>query len=106
MDALSEKQFKDYDYLSRYSIFPYYYNKLDDKYMQGLTGQLSEDCSFVLYEVKETDTIDSIALDMYANSTYFWVIADFNKIRDPFLKLDVGTILKIPTLADIRFKEI
>lgn len=106
MDALINKEFKDYNYLSRYSTFPIYYNKNDNKYMQGLTGQLSEDSTYVLYRVKETDTLDSIALDMYSNSTYFWVIADFNRIRDPFIKLEVGSILKIPTLAGIRFQEI
>lgn len=38
MEALINKTFKSYNYLSRYSSFPYYYNKNDDKYVQGLTS--------------------------------------------------------------------
>ena len=104
MDILTNKSYRDYDYISRYSTFPYYYNEQDKKYMQGLTGQLDDNSTFILHEVKPNETLDSIALDNYSNSTYFWVIADFNRIRDPFKKLQVGSTLKIPTLADIRFR--
>lgn len=104
MDTLTNKSYKDYDYISRYATFPCYYNEQDKKYMQGLTGQLDDSSTFVLHKVKPNETLDSIALDSYSNSTYFWVIADFNRIRDPFKKLEVGTVLKIPTLADIRFR--
>ena len=106
MDILTNKSYKEYDYISRYATFPYYYNEEDKKYMQGLTGQLDNNSTFILHEVKQNETLDSIALDNYSNSTYFWVIADFNRIRDPFKKLEVGTILKIPTLSDIRFRGI
>lgn len=106
MEILKDKTYKDYSYLSRYTSFPYYYNKLDEKYMQGLTAWLSQDSTYMLHEVLENETLDSIALDSYGNSTYFWVIADFNRIRDPFEKLEVGTKLKLPTLADIKFEEV
>lgn len=106
MDILTNKEYKDYDYISRYATFPTYYNEKDKKYMQGLTGQLDQTTTFLLHEVKPGETLDSIALDNYSNSTFFWVIADFNNIRDPFAELEVGTKLKIPTLADIKFKEI
>ena len=106
MEALINKTFKSYNYLSRYSSFPYYYNKNDDKYVQGLTSWLKETSTYVLHEVKENETLDSIALDNYSNSTFFWVIADYNKIRDPYKKLKVGEVLKIPTLSDIVFKTI
>lgn len=106
MDILIEKSYKDYDYISRYAPFPYYYNEVDNKYVQGLTSQMSDNSTFVLHEVEKGETLDSIALDNYSNSTYFWVIADFNKIRDPFKKLEVGSKLKIPTLSTINFKEL
>lgn len=104
MDKITNKSYKDYNYISRYATFPYYYNENDDKYMQGLTDQLSDNSTFILHKVKANETLDSIALDSYSNSTYFWVIADFNRIRDPFKKLVPGTIIKIPTLADIKFR--
>lgn len=106
MVQITDKSYKEYDYISRYSTFPYYYNPEDGKYMQGMTGQLNDKSTYVLYKVKQNDTLDTIALDMYSNSTYFWVIADFNRIRDPFKRLGVGSLLKIPTLSNIKFKEI
>ena len=106
MVTIVDKSYKDYDYVSRYATFPYYYNIADDKYMQGMTAQLDPTTTYTLYKIKQNDTLDSIALDMYANSTYFWVIADFNRIRDPFKPLVVGEYLKLPTLGNIRFEEI
>lgn len=106
MVEIKDKSYKEYDYISRYATFPYYYNVADNKYMQGLTGQLDTSSTFMLYKVKENDTLDSIALDIYSNSTYFWVIADFNRIRDPFKKLTAGEYLKLPTLGNIKFMEI
>ena len=103
MESLTNKTYKSYDYISRYSSFPYYYNKKDSKYIQGITSWLKESTTYVLHKVKENDTLDSIALDNYSNSTFFWVIADYNKIRDPFKKLEIGTVLKIPTLGDVSF---
>ena len=106
MNKISEKTYKDYSYTSRYAPFPYYYNEQDGKYMQGLTSQLSEDSTYVLHKVVDGDTLDTLALDNYSNSTYYWVIADFNHIRDPFKKLEIGSMIKIPTLASIKFKEL
>ena len=106
MDIIKDKTYKDYNYISRYAPFPYYYNETDKKYMQGMTFQLSSDSTFILHEVETGETLDSIALDNYSNSTYFWVIADFNNIIDPYKKLEPGTMLKLPTLASIKFKNI
>lgn len=106
MDVLIDKSYKEYNYISRYAGYPYYYNTLDNKYIQGLPGQLSKDSTFILHKVKPRETLDSIALDSYGNSTFFWVIADFNNIRDPFKPLTEGDVLKIPTLADIHYQEI
>ena len=106
MSVLTNKQYKDYGYLSRYASFPIYYHTLDGKYVYGTTSQLNENIMYVLYTVRAHDTLDSIALQYYNNPTYFWVIADFNHIQDPFEKLQIGTTLKIPTLSDISFKEV
>ena len=98
------KQYKDYDRVSRYQVFPFYYNSDDDKYFYGLTSHLSADNTpFVAHKVKTGDTLDTLALYYYNNPTYYWVVADFNKIRDPFLELKEGTILKIPTFSNLAF---
>lgn len=104
MDILKDRQFKTYDYVSRYSSFPFYYNTQDRKYVYGTTSQLNQDITYILYEVKARDTLDSIALDYYNNPTFFWIIADFNQIQDPYTELVEGTQIKIPTLSEVSFE--
>ena len=81
MEVLTKKQYKEYDRVSRYSVFPYYYNRLDEKYIYGITAQLN----------------------YYGNPLYYWIIADFNNIQDPYIKLEVGQKLNIPTFNSIEF---
>lgn len=104
MSEIVNKAYKDYDRVSRYSVFPYYYNRLDDKYMYGITSHLKKDVhKYVTHIVKDKDTLDSIALYYYNNPTYFWIVADFNNIQDPYSELKEGTLLKIPTFSNIEF---
>jgi nucleoid-associated protein YgaU len=59
----------------------------------------------VSHEVKPEDTLDSLALTYYNNPTYWWVIAYFNKILDPFAVLYLSrTIIKIPNITGIKFE--
>ena len=104
MEVLGRKQYKNYDRVSRYQVFPFYYNNLDDKYIYGLTSHLIVDgTKFVAHKVKRDETLDSLALHYYNNPTYYWVIADFNRILDPYEELEVGKVLKIPTFSNIAF---
>lgn len=104
MDILSQKQYKDYNRVSRYSVFPYYFNRLDNKYIYGITAHLkTDDKTFVSHKVEEGDTYDSLALYYYNNPTYYWVITDFNRIQDPYTKPKVGSVIKIPTFSNIEF---
>lgn len=105
MSKIDNKAYKDYNKISRYSVFPYYYNRLDDKYIYGLTSHLQHnDTKYVNHYVKQDDTLDTIALYYYNNPTYYWVIADFNRIQDPYKKLEIGSVLKIPTFSNIKFE--
>ena len=107
MNTLSEKNFKSYNYLSRYATFPYYFNDVDQKYIYGLTSQLSDQSPYVLHTVENThETFDSLALKYYNNPTLYWVICDFNGIQDPYEALKLKQQLKIPTLSSIFFKDI
>jgi nucleoid-associated protein YgaU len=103
MDILTDKQYKNYDYISRYASFPYYYHIEDKKFIYGTTAQLSESNGYTLHKVVLHDTLDSLALDYYNNPTLFWLIADFNKIQNPYAKLELGTELKIPSISEIKF---
>lgn len=102
--VLTTKQYKQYDRVSRYSVFPYYYNRLDKKYIYGITAQLKKDNTpFVSHTVQRNDTLDTLSLYYYNSPLYFWVIADFNNIQDPFKDLKEGSVLRIPTFTAIDF---
>ena len=103
MDVLTDKTYRVYTRLSRYNNFPYYYHKLDNKYIYGVTSNLRDNTPYVIHIVKQNDTFDSLALNYYNNPTYFWVIADFNRYNDPYEKPEVGMKLKIPAFSDIAF---
>lgn len=106
MDVLTNKQTRvDYDALSRYTPFSHYYHRLDNKFVYGLTGQLSENAEYVAHTVKATDTLNLLALKYYGRPDYFWIIADFNRIQDPFSPLQERfSVIKIPSLGQIVFE--
>lgn len=103
MDALIEKTYRNYDYISRYTSFPYYYHEEDDKYIYGTTAQLEDSIGYVEHIVGKFDSFDSLALKYYNNPTLYWVICDFNKIQDPYQELVMGQRIRIPSLSNITF---
>lgn len=106
MDVLKDKQLKGYDALSRYASIPFYYNTKDNKYIYGLCKQLSEDVDYSIHRLKPYDTLDSLALYYYGRPDFYWIIADFNRIQDPFMKLtDKFQSIKIPSISYIYYKE-
>lgn len=105
MDILKDKQTRQYDYISRYAGFPFYYNTQDNKYIYGLTNQLSQNVRYVTHTVKQSDTLDYLANYYYGRPDYFWVIADFNRIQDPFITLWKNyNVIKVPSLADVYYE--
>ncbi len=106
MEVLRDKSYKTYLALSRYAPFPYYYNTTDGKFIYGLTKHIGQNISYTLHKVEETDTLDSLALYYYGRPDYFWVLADFNRIRDPFIHLkDKYKEIMIPTLTNVAFED-
>ena len=103
MDVLKDKSYKEYSHISRYNEIPYYYHVLDDKYIQGKANWLDDSTIYTEYTIQRLDTLDSLALDFYNNPTLYWIIASFNRIKDPFEPLKIGQKLKIPSLSNIRF---
>ena len=65
MRNATEKSYKQYSYTSRYSPFPYYYSKDEDKYFSGLTAYLDNTTVYTVHTVKQGDTLDTLALDYY-----------------------------------------
>ena len=103
MDVLTDKSYKDYRKLSRYSSFPFYYHTVDNKYIYGTTAYLRDDTLYKLHRVERGDTLDSLALYYYNNPTLYWIICSFNRIRDPFIELEEGSSIKIPSISNIEF---
>lgn len=103
MEILTNKTYRQYDKISRYSPFPYYYHRIDDKYIYGKVAYLRDDTLYTNYTVKRNDTLDGLALEFYNNPTLYWIICSFNRIQDPFTVLKEGQVIKIPALSNIEF---
>ena len=105
MEKLTNKRYATYDYTSRYIGVPYYYDTEAQQDVYGIGEQLSKATSYVSHKVVQDDTLDALALTYYNNPTYWWVIAYFNKINDPFIQLsEYFKIIKIPSISSIEFK--
>jgi hypothetical protein len=106
MDVLTNKQKRtDYDALSRYLPFSFYYHTEDDKFIYGLTSHIINNTEYVAHTLNPFDTLDSLALKYYGRPDYFWIIADFNRIKDPFIPLtNTFKSIKIPNLGQITFE--
>lgn len=102
-NTISDSLYRDYDRLSRYQVFPYFYYYNDSKYCYGTTAQLKNNTNYINYIVQVGDTFDTLALKFYNNPTYYWIICDFNRIQDPFSTLKEGATIKIPTFSDIEY---
>ena len=104
-DILKDRQLRDYNSLSRYASVPFYYNEKDNKYIYGLCRQLSTQTDYSLHQVKSYDTLETLALYYYGRPDYYWIIADFNRITDSFIKLsDRFTEIKIPSISYIYYE--
>lgn len=107
MDTLKNKTYESYDYLSRYTSVPYYFDTLKQRNIYGIGSNLSKDSPYVSHKVNTEDTLHSLSLQYYNNPTYWWIIAYFNDIQDAFVSLkDYYTILRIPNIASITFGRI
>lgn len=107
MDTLTNKMYYSFDYLSRYTNVPYYYDTLRDREVYGIGTNLKNTSEFVTHSVKGSDTLEYLALKYYNNPTYWWVIAYFNDIQDPFKPLkNKYETLKIPSISSIAFGRI
>ena len=102
-DVLINKSYKEYNYLSRYTQTPIYYNTVDKKYVTGTQTNLDNTTLFVNHKIERNDTLDKLALQYYNNPTKYWIIADYNRILDPYKPLKVGDILKIPVVSTLEF---
>ena len=105
MNVLKDKSSRTYFYTSRYATLPYYYNTLDKKYVYGISKNLNTNTDYVLHNLVDSDSLDSLALKYYGRPDLFWVIADFNNLNDPYIRLvDKMSSIKIPSLSGITWR--
>ena len=106
MNKLTNKRSSSFDYTSRYAGVPYYFDTTKQRDVFGIGTQIRFDTPYLIHKIKESDTLDSLALTYYNNPTFWWVIAYFNKINDPFVDI-VRTYktLRIPTISSIVFED-
>lgn len=106
MDILKDRQTRGYSYISRYAGFPFYYNTKDNKYIYGITGYMDNNISYVTVPVTQETTLANLANMYYGRPDYWWVIADFNHIQDPFVELsNKFDTIKLPTLTAITYEK-
>lgn len=107
MDTLKNKTYESYDYLSRYTHVPYYFDTIKQREIYGIGSNILKDIPYVSHKVTPGDTLHNLSLQYYSNPTYWWVIAYFNDIQDAFISLkDHYSIIKIPNIASISFGRI
>ncbi len=105
MEVLKDKQSKTYPSLSRYEPLNFYYHTLDNKYIYELSKSIRANTEHIKHIVIPTDTLDSLALKYYGRPDFYWIIADFNEIQDPYINIgETYRYLLIPTLNDISFQ--
>ena len=107
MDTLKNKNYATFNYLSRYTNVPYFFDTLSEKDIYGIGTNLKNNSEFVTHKVKSNDTLNSLALKYYNNPTFWWVIDYFNDVQDAFKPLiDKYATLKIPNIASVEFGRI
>lgn len=104
MDRSKNKSFRQYDYISRYTKFPYYYQELDGKNFYGITQNIKKNISYTVHKLRDYDTLDLLALTYYGRPDFYWFIADYNDIKNPFIRLkDKFDSIRIPSLSEVSF---
>jgi nucleoid-associated protein YgaU len=104
VDTLKNKAYANFDYLSRYTSVPYYYDTTSGREVFGIGTNLKKTTEFVTHKVASNDTLHSLSLKYYNNPTFWWVIAYFNDVQDSFKPLrNKYKTLKIPNISSIEF---
>lgn len=105
MDKLKNRRVATYEYINRYAGVPYYFDPDRQRDVFGIGKQIRKDLPYFSHETKPGDTLDSLALTYYNNPTFWWAIAYFNNILDPFINLHkTMPSVKIPNISSIVFE--
>lgn len=104
MNILNDKIYTEYNYLCRYTSVPHYFNTVDGRRENGIGSNMKKQTDCFLYKVQKDDTLDRIALEYYNNPSFWWILAYYNNIQDPFIPLqDQCSQLLIPAITGVEF---
>lgn len=71
MEVLKDKFTKQFNYTSRYAVIPCYYNTSDNKYLCGISRNLTKVASFTWHTVEQGDSLDSLSYKYYGRPDLF-----------------------------------
>ena len=107
MDTLKNKRYGQFNYTCRYTGIPYYYSTDKKQDVYGIIKPMLKKSAWVAHKVTQEDSLDALALKYYNNPTFWWIIAFFNDIIDPFINLkEKFDIIKIPSISSIEFGDL
>ena len=65
MDTLKNKNYANFDYISRYNNIPYYYDTLTGKQIYGIGTNVMLNTDYVTHKLHPNDTLNSLSLKYY-----------------------------------------
>lgn len=68
-----------------------------DYSLEAKTPIVPESPNDIQHTVKDGETLQNIAFRYYGDSGKWYIIAEANKILNPFKELEMGTLIRIPT---------
>lgn len=72
-------------------------NILGDYSLEAKPPIVPESPNDIQHTVKDGETLQNIAFRYYGDSGKWYIIAEANKILNPFKELEMGTLIRIPT---------
>jgi nucleoid-associated protein YgaU len=73
------------------------YNDDGDYSLEAKPPVVPESSNDIQHTVKDGETLQNIAFRYYGDSGKWYIIAEANKILNPFKELEMGTLIRIPT---------
>lgn len=113
-DSLSRVKLQERDYLKKqdknatalnFDRFIFMSSGNKDKFYDwrlDFKKQMLPTSTFLINHLKYTNRPDSIAYEVYGNAKYWWIIAMYNDIKDPFFEFHMGRSLIIPELIAVK----
>ena len=113
-DSLSRVKLQERDYLKKqdknatalnFDRFIFMSSGNKDKFYDwrlDFKKQMLPTSTFLINHLKYTNRPDSIAYEVYGNAKYWWIIAMYNDIKDPFFEFHMGRSLIISELIAVK----